>query len=115
MTVTGTAQHLATIDLLRSLPFPEASQLPAGCGQSQHRGVYVASGPGYHLAELAASGEFWEDDGTARLAAEEEYEADCRALSLALAARSGEPQPVSLWSTLVRSAEGEEVAQPWLE
>lgn len=98
-------QHLATIDLLRARAFPA----------QRGRSASVVSGPGYHMVELATSEEFWEDDGTARLAVEEQYEADCRALGAALSARWGEPQPVSLWSTQVRSTGGGETEQPWLE
>ncbi len=80
----------------------------------------MVSGPGYHIAELATSEEFWEDDGTGRLAALEQYEAECGALSVVLSARWGEPQVFSLWSTLVRSTRGgggvqEESWQPWAE
>ncbi|QPP10121.1 hypothetical protein G4Z16_31025 [Streptomyces bathyalis] len=97
------AQHLATIDLLRARPFPEQRGRRAG----------VVSGPGYHLAELATSEEFWEDDGSARLVAGEQYEAECGALSVLLTGRWGEPQVFSLSSALMRSTEGEEIAEPW--
>ncbi|MFC4497129.1 hypothetical protein ACFPA8_23650 [Streptomyces ovatisporus] len=105
MAATSRKQHLATIDLLRARPFP-AQRGRSGC---------VVSGPGYHLAELATSEGFWEDDGTARLEAHEQYEAECRALSAVLSARWGEPREVSLWSTLVLSTEGAHTQQPWLE
>ena len=99
------AQHLATIDLLRARPFPEQRGRQAG----------VVSGPGYHLAELATSEEFWEDDGSGRLVAGEQYEAECGALSALLTGRWGEPQLVSLSGTLARGAEGEDVPEPWQE
>lgn len=99
------AQHLATIDVLRARAFP------ARCG----RQAEVVSGPGYHLVELARSGGFWEDDGTARLAAAERYEEDCGALSTLLTARWGEPQAVGTGGTLIRGTEGEEIPEPWRE
>jgi hypothetical protein len=92
-----TTQHLATIDALRERTFP---------GQ-RARSSTVVSGPGYHIAELATSQGFWEDDGTARLAAEEEYETECRALSRKLYERWGEPQVMSMWSVRVRSTESD--------
>jgi hypothetical protein len=101
--MSALAQHLATIDLLRTRAFPAQRGREAG----------VVSGPGYHLAELATSEEFWEDDGTERLAAEEQYEAECGALSVLLTERWGEPQVFSLCGTLARSVEGEEVPEPW--
>jgi hypothetical protein len=106
--MTALARHLETIDLLRARGFPA----------QRARSAFVVSGPGFHIAELATSEEFWEDDGSGRLAAVEQYEAEHRALSLLLSERWGEPQVFSLWSTLVRSVEGqagEENEQPWLE
>ncbi len=105
MAALARKQHLATIDLLRARPFPAR----------RSRSARVTSGPGYHLADLVTSEEFWEDDGTARLDALEECEAECGALSAVLAERWGEPQQMSLWSTLVRGGEGVPVPQPWLE
>ncbi|SCK59200.1 hypothetical protein [Streptomyces sp. WMMB 322] len=97
------AQHLATIDVLRDRPFPE----------QRGRQAEVVSGPGYHLAELATSEEFWEGDGAGRLTTGEQYEAECGALSRLLTGRWGEPQLVSLRGTLMRGAEGEEMPEPW--
>lgn len=101
----STAQHIATIDLLCARTFPTAR---AGFETG-------TSGPGYHLAELASGEGFWEDDGTRRAQEAEQYEAECTALASVLAARWGEPQLVSLWSTRVRAAEGEEIPEPWHE
>lgn len=98
-----TAQHLATIDLLRSREFP----LLRG------RSDVGTSGPGYHLAELSTSEEFWEDDGTGRAEAEDQYAAECAALAQALSARWGQPQVFGLWSLLVRGTAGEEIPEPW--
>ncbi|QGV81793.1 hypothetical protein [Streptomyces ficellus] len=98
-----TARHLATIDRLRTLPFPARSGDPeAGRG-----------GADYHLAELATSEDFWEDDGTRREAVEEQYEAERDALAALLTTRWGEPQVFSLWSLFERCANGEEVPEPW--
>ncbi|MET4927452.1 hypothetical protein P3L51_34680 [Streptomyces sp. PSRA5] len=99
----STAQHLATIDLLCARSFP-AERAGSGVG---------TSGPGYHLAELALGESFRETDGSRRAQEAEQYEAECAALTSVLAARWGEPQPVSLWSTRVRAAEGEEIPEPW--
>lgn len=99
----STARHLTTIDLLCARPFP-----------AERAGSEVGtSGPGYHLAELASSESFWEDDGSRRAQEAEQYDAECAALASVLAARWGEPQPISLWSTRVRGAEGEEIPEPW--
>jgi hypothetical protein len=97
------AQHLATIDRLCSQDFPaEHGRSDVGTG-----------GPGYHIAELATSDDFWEDDGTRREETEEQYEADRDGLSERLADRWGSPQLVSLASLLDRTAEGEEIPEPW--
>ncbi|MFI6693763.1 hypothetical protein ACIBLA_18790 [Streptomyces sp. NPDC050433] len=101
----STAQHLATIDLLCARPFP-AERIGSEAG---------TSGPGYHLAELASGEGFWADDGTRRVTEAEQYEAECAALASLLAARWGEAELVSLWSTRVRAGEGEEIPEPWRE
>lgn len=98
-----TARHLATIDLLRSRPFP---------GQ-RGRSDAGDSGPGYHVAELSTSEDFWEDDGTRRELVEEQYEAERDALAVVLGARWGEPHIFSLWSLQERGMEGEEIPEPW--
>lgn len=97
-----TARYLATIDLLRSRPFP---------GQ-RGRSEVGDSGPGYHIAELATSEDFWEDRSRLEAVAEQ-YEAERDALSALLAARWGEPQMFSLWSVFRRSADGEDIPEPW--
>jgi hypothetical protein len=99
------ARYLAEIDRLRAGAFP-----------AQHgREADVVSGPGYHTVELSTSEEFWDDDGTRRAAAEEQYEAECGALSMLLTSRWGEPQLMSLAGVLLRAAEGEEIPEPWRE
>lgn len=60
------ARHLAVIDRLCSEDFPSES------GRSD----VGTAGPGYHVAGLRTSDDFWEDDGTRREEAEEQYEAD---------------------------------------
>ncbi|MEV6651669.1 hypothetical protein [Streptomyces sp. NPDC051219] len=98
-----TAQHLATIDILRTREFPSV----------RGRSDVGSSGPGYHLAELSTSEEFWEDDGTRRAQVEDQYAAECAALAQALSVRWGEPQVFSLWSLLIRGMEGEGIPEPW--
>ncbi|MFJ7959051.1 hypothetical protein ACIQ62_22485 [Streptomyces sp. NPDC096319] len=98
-----TAGHLATIDLLRTRPFPARPE----------RSGPVDSGPGFHVGELATSEDFWEDDGTRRFLVEEQYEAEREGLAALLTARWGPPREVSLWSVLERSMDGEEMPEPW--
>ncbi|MEU7030767.1 hypothetical protein AB0A60_29280 [Streptomyces sp. NPDC046275] len=98
-----TAQHLAAIYELVGRAFPERDE----------RTGLRDSGPGYHVAALATSEEFWEDDGTRRSAVEEQYEAERDGLSALLAARWGPPQVFSLWSVLDRSMSGEDIPEPW--
>ncbi|MFD9116205.1 hypothetical protein [Streptomyces bottropensis] len=96
-------QHLAVIDRLCSEAFPA----------ERGRSDVGEAGPGYHVAELATSADFWEDDGTRREETEEQYEADRDALAERLAERWGAPSVFSLWSVLDRSMEGEEIPGPW--
>ncbi|MBD0743939.1 hypothetical protein [Streptomyces sp. CBMA152] len=98
-----TARHLEVIDLLRVRDFPA----------ERGRSGTITSGPGYHVAELSISEELWDDDGSRRLEAEEQYEAECEALAERLSDRWGAAQMFSLWSVLTRSMEGEEIAEPW--
>ncbi|MGW1892636.1 hypothetical protein ACWCP6_20730 [Streptomyces sp. NPDC002004] len=100
----STAQHLATIDLLCSREFP-----------AEHGRTDVGSGgPGYHLAELVTSEDFWDDDGTRREETEEQYEAERDGLSALLSLRWGEPDVFSLRSAARRVHEdGEDIPEPW--
>ncbi|WP_128976179.1 hypothetical protein [Streptomyces roseicoloratus] len=98
-----TAQHLAALDELLGRAFPERDE------RTGHRD----SGPGHHVATLATSEDFWEDDGTRRSAVEEQYEAERDGLSTLLGARWGPPQVFSLWSVLDRSMSGEDIPEPW--
>ncbi|MGW1883841.1 hypothetical protein [Streptomyces sp. NPDC001970] len=97
------ARHLATIDLLRARPFP------AEPGRSD----VGPSGPGFHMAELSTSEDFWED-GSRRELVEEQYEAEREALALLLSERWGEAQVFSLASVFAGSFDGgEEIPEPW--
>jgi hypothetical protein len=97
----STAQHLATIELLRSRSFPR-QRGPSDVG---------TSGPGYHLAELSAGEAPAGDDqqGDDQQAAEHE------ALAALLTARYGEPRQVGLLGARVRLERGEEIPAPWYE
>ncbi|MFF7449464.1 MULTISPECIES: hypothetical protein [unclassified Streptomyces] len=97
------ARCLATIDLLCARDFPEAPG----------RTDFGTAGPGYHIAELATSGDFHEDDGTEREETEAQYEADRDGLAERLTERWGAADPVSLYSVFERSMLGEEIAEPW--
>ncbi|MWA09587.1 hypothetical protein [Streptomyces sp. BA2] len=89
----STAEHLAAIDLLRSREFPaEHGRSPCGVG-----------GPGYHIAELLTSGDFWEDDGTQWEATSVQYDAERDGLTVLLTERWGAPQIFSLASAFERA------------
>ncbi|MFI9650367.1 hypothetical protein ACIHAA_29375 [Streptomyces sp. NPDC052040] len=97
------ARSLSVIDLLCAREFPAAH------GRTEHG----ESGPGYHIAVLQASGEFWEDDGTGREETGIQYEADRDGLGERLTERWGQPQVFSLYSVLDRTLGGEAVEEPW--
>ena len=105
----STAQHLAAIDLLCSREFPAEHGRSEGCD----------GGPGYHIAELLTSEDFWEDDGTRRGATEDQYEAERDGLTVLLADRWGAPQIFSLRSLFDRAMSGgddgmgEDIPEPW--
>lgn len=97
------AQHLATIDRLCSEEFP-----------AEHgRSDVGTAGPGYHIAELVTSEDFWDADGAARAETEEQVEAERDGLSALLTRRWGPPDPVSLAGVLERSTNGEDIPEPW--
>lgn len=97
------AQQLATIDELCSRPFP-----------TEHgRSDVGTAGPGFHMAELATSDDFWEDDGTEREETAVQYEADRDGLSERLTDRWGVPQKFPLWSIQERAMGGEDIPEPW--
>lgn len=96
--------HLAAVDALRARPFPARRE----------RSGAVASGPGFHVADLRISEDFRDADGDAehRRRAQEELEAECQALIEVLALRWGEPETVDLDVHLERSFHGEPVPPP---
>ncbi|MGW3951650.1 hypothetical protein ACWEKM_12065 [Streptomyces sp. NPDC004752] len=96
-------RHLTLIDLLRTRGFPVEH------GRTEHG----ESGPGYHIAELQTSAEFWEDGGAEREETETQYEADRAGLGARLTERWGPPEHISLYSVLERSTEGEDIEEPW--
>ncbi|MFI1167319.1 hypothetical protein ACH4UM_27880 [Streptomyces sp. NPDC020801] len=97
------AKALAVIDRLCSGTFPaEPTRTDVG-----------AAGPGYWMAELETSEEFWEDDGTRREETAEQYECDRDGLAERLSARWGPPQVFSLYSVFTRTMEGERLEEPW--
>ncbi|MER6526495.1 hypothetical protein [Streptomyces sp. NPDC001508] len=97
------ARHLALIDLLCARGFP------AEHGRTEHG----ESGPGYHIAELQTSGDFWEDGGAQREETETQYEADRDGLGARLTERWGPPERISLYSVLERTTQGEDTGEPW--
>ncbi|MEU1402935.1 hypothetical protein ABZ471_11330 [Streptomyces sp. NPDC005728] len=97
------ANHLAVIDRLCAREFPAAhDRTDVGTG-----------GPGYLMAELQTSGDFYEDDGTEREETEALYEADRDALGERLAERWGPADVFGLAGVFLRSVAGEELAEPW--
>ncbi|MEU6671859.1 hypothetical protein [Streptomyces sp. NPDC046727] len=97
------AKCLTLIDLLCAREFPAAH------GRTEHG----ESGPGYHIAELQTSEEFWEGDGSERDETAAQYEADRDGLAERLGERWGQPQHVSLYSVFDRTMAGEDIAEPW--
>ncbi|POX59945.1 hypothetical protein C3492_29235 [Streptomyces sp. Ru62] len=97
------AKCLTLIDLLCAREFPSVY------GRTEHG----ESGPGYHIAALQTSEDFWDGDGSAREETEAQYEADRDGLAERLGERWGRPQQFSLYSVLDRTLAGEDVAQPW--
>ena len=102
----STARHLARIDLLCAREFPAEHGGSAAPGPG---------GPGYHLAELSASGGLEQGDGHfPRAAVEEQYEAERDGLTALLTLRWGEPWIFGLGGVLLRALEcGEEIPEPW--
>ncbi|OIJ66900.1 hypothetical protein [Streptomyces mangrovisoli] len=77
------------------------------------RTAYGSGGPGYHLAELATSGDFWEDDGTEREETEAQFGFEREALAQRLREHLGQADHFGLHSTFERTAAGEDVDEPW--
>ncbi|MFC5646770.1 hypothetical protein [Kitasatospora cinereorecta] len=85
----STDDRLSVIDRLSTLPFPLTEERPGSDG--------TWGGPGYHLAVLRESQDFWEDRGEEIVeAAESEIEADLATLAAVLTGRWGEPESVDL-------------------
>jgi hypothetical protein len=68
--------------------------------------------PGPRTAALAVGDDFFDDDGTARLDAEEAFTTDCEALVALLTRRWGEPEVLDLTEDLVRLVQGGPVPEP---
>ncbi|MFC9296786.1 hypothetical protein ACFTWH_22010 [Streptomyces sp. NPDC057011] len=100
-----TAEHLDTIERLRAREFPAEPVWSGG----------LSSGPGYHLVQVARTADFWEDDGSGRIEAADQINAEYGALTQALTDRWGEAQVFSLVSLLERGLDGEEIPEPWDE
>lgn len=94
---------LTTIDLLCTRDFPaEHGRTDVGMG-----------GPGYHIAELQTSGDFWEDDGAGWERTEAQYEIDRDGLGERLIEHWGAPDVISLAGAFERSQGGEDIPEPW--
>ncbi|TJZ59266.1 hypothetical protein FCH28_04020 [Streptomyces piniterrae] len=95
-------EYLTAIDRLRLRDFPAQP----GCA------AMVESGPGFHIADLRVSGDFWDADLTEVAAALDEFEAELTALVQALSLRWGPPGILDLGAHLERSAMGIPVRPP---
>ncbi|MGW0613905.1 hypothetical protein [Streptomyces sp. NPDC002788] len=95
------AQHIALIDELCYRPFP-AEHGPSDVG---------VSGPGHHIAVLAAAGE---DDPALRAVTIDQFEKERDAVYELLASRWGDTAPYNL-QTLTLRTEREEIPRPWAE
>lgn len=85
--------HLSIIDSLSALPFPELET-----SMDQRFGW---SGPGYHLAVLHESRDFWDERSPEILVmAESELAANLSALAAVLSERWGGAETVDLWPYL---------------
>ncbi|MGW0390056.1 hypothetical protein ACWDYJ_03975 [Streptomyces sp. NPDC003042] len=100
-----TVEHLDTIDRLRGREFPSEPVRSGG----------RSSGPGYHLVQVGRTADFWEDDGSGRIEATDQINAEYGALTQALADRWGRAQIFSVRSLGERRLEGEEIPEPWQE
>ncbi|MEU1903958.1 hypothetical protein ACFV4E_06470 [Streptomyces hygroscopicus] len=100
--MTSTADHVTSIDRLRARDFPRQRAVDGR----------VASGPGFHVADLRASEDFWDADPARVEEVLEEFEAELGALVQALTLRWGAPAVLDLTDSLERSAMGEPVPPP---
>ncbi|WP_327706461.1 hypothetical protein OG530_36980 [Streptomyces decoyicus] len=94
--------YLTVIDRWRLRDFPAAPG----------RSALVESGPGFHIAGLRVSQEFWDADLAEVAEAAEEFEAELTALVQALSLRWGEPEVRDLADHLDRTARGIPVRPP---
>lgn len=89
----STNDQLSVIGRLSALPFPDQEE-QQGDGERW-------SGPGYHLAVLRESQDFWEDRSAETVeAAEQALEGDLAVLAVVLTDRWAEPETVDLWPYL---------------
>lgn len=95
-------EHLTAIDRLRLRDFPV----------ERVRSAMVESGPGFHIADLRVSQDFWDADLTEVAEALEDFEAELTALVQALSLRWGEPGMIDLAAHLERTAMGIPVRPP---
>ncbi|WP_432253806.1 hypothetical protein [Streptomyces sp. HNM1019] len=100
--MTSTADHVATIDHLRARDFPAR---PTADGR-------VESGPGFHIADLRVSEDFWDADLSRVEEVLEEFEAELSALDRVLTSRWGAPDVLDLTDSPERSAMGDPVPPP---
>ncbi|WP_030828782.1 hypothetical protein [Streptomyces hygroscopicus] len=100
--MTSTADHVTSIDRLRARDFPRQRAVDGR----------VASGPGFHVADLRVSEDFWDADPARVEEVLEEFEAELGALVQALTLRWGAPAVLDLTDSLERSAMGEPVPPP---
>lgn len=101
------ARHLAVVERLCGLELPEEGPGSAGCRTGPEW-----SGPGWRVAELRRSEDFWEDRSPEEETADQ-FECEREALAERLTARWGEPQRVGLFGAFLRSMEGGEIPDPW--
>ncbi|MFD8952501.1 hypothetical protein ACFV0B_27010 [Streptomyces xanthophaeus] len=90
--LTRSAEELLhVVESLHAMPFP----------QQEEKDVDRWSGPGYHVAVLVESQDFWEERSSEVVeAAEESIEADLVGLAALLTERWGAPGAVGLWPYL---------------
>ena len=84
----------------RTAPYARIASLP------------VSSGPGFHIADLRVSGDFWDEDLAVIEETEEEFEAELAALVHVLSRRWGEPELLDLTGHLERSFRDEPIPPP---
>ncbi|MCB5181419.1 hypothetical protein [Streptomyces antimicrobicus] len=97
-----TAEHLETIDRLRTRDFPDV----------RGRSEVGVSGPGYHLAELGGSRWYGDEDAADRVAGEDQVSAEYDALQQRLEERWGRADSFTVMSLRLRALT-EELPEPW--